>query len=324
MGFNGHPVAGEDYPRTWQEFVAWFPDEVACRRYLERLRWPDGFRCPGCGQARGWRSGRDRWTCSTCQRQTSVTAGTVFADTRSPLRTWFASAWYVTGQKQGVSALGLQRVIGLGSYETAWSWLHKLRRAMVRPGRDQLFGEVEIDETYVGGPEPWAFGRRTASKSIVAIAVERRNRTRLGRVRMARVPNLSIPTMTDFVTAAVERGSAVRTDGLSSYRGLAAAGYAHQAITLTAGDEPAHVAMPAVHRVTSLLQRWLLGTHQGAVQAKHLDYYLDEFTFRFNRRGARHRGLVFYRLLQQAVNTEPVTLDQLIGGRHHNILGSLE
>lgn len=324
MGSDGHPVAGEDYPRTWQEFEAWFPDESACRGYLERLRWPDGFRCPECGGRRAWRSGRDRWTCSTCQRQTSVTAGTVFADTRSSLRTWFAAAWYVTGQKQGVSALGLQRVLGLGSYETAWSWMHKLRRAMVRPGRDQLFGEVEIDETYVGGPEPWAFGRRNTLKSIVAIAVERRGRMRMGRVRMARVPNLSIPTMTDFVTAAVERGSVVRTDGLSSYRGLAAAGYAHQAITLTAGDEPAHVAMPAVHRVTSLLQRWLLGTHQGAVRAQHLDYYLDEFTFRFNRRGARHRGLLFYRLLQQAVNTGPVTLDQLIGGKHHNILGSLE
>jgi transposase-like protein len=324
MGSDSHPVAGQDYPRTWQEFSAWFPDEGACRLYLEKLRWPDAFSCPGCGQAPGWRSKRGLWICGSCQRQTSATAGTIFADTRSPLRTWFAAAWYVTGQKQGVSALGLQHVLGLGSYETAWSWLHKLRRAMVRPGRDQLFGDIEIDETYVGGPEPWAFGRRNTSKSIVAIAVERRGRTRLGRVRMARVPKLTMAAMTDFVSGAVERGSVVRTDGLSSYRGLTAAGYTHQAITLTAGDEPAHVAMPAVHRVSSLLQRWLLGTHQGAVRAQHLDYYLDEFTFRFNRRSARHRGLLFYRLLQQAVNTGQVTLDQLIGGKHHNTLGSLE
>ena len=180
-----------------------------------------------------------------------------------------------------------------------------------------------MDETYVGGPEPWAFGRHTTSKSIVAIAVERRGRVKLGRVRMARVPNLSIPTMTDFATTALERGSTIRTDGLSSYRGLVAAGYRHQVITLKAVEEPAHVAMPAVHRVASLLQRWLLGTHQGAVRVHHLDYYLDEFTFRFNRRGARHRGLLFFRLLQQAVATRQVTVDQLTG-RHHNMLGSLE
>lgn len=323
MRADGHPIAGKDYPRTWQEFEAWFPEEGACRLYLERLRWPDGFTCPRCGSRQGWRSKRGLWVCGGCQRQTSVTAGTVFADTHSLLRTWFATAWYVTGQKQGVSALGLQAVLGLGSYETAWSWLHKLRRAMVRPGRDQLFGDVEMDETYVGGPEPWSFGRRTTSKSIVAIAVERRGRVKLGRVRMARVPNLSIPTMTDFATAALEPGSTIRTDGLSSYRGLVAAGYRHQVITLKAVEEPAHVAMPAVHRVASLLQRWLLGTHQGAVRVQHLDYYLDEFTFRFNRRRARHRGLLFFRLLQQAVATGHVTVDQLTG-KHHNMLGSLE
>jgi transposase-like protein len=324
MGSDEHPVAGKDYPRTLQEFEAWFPDEDACRLYLEKLRWPDGFTCPRCGQRRGWRSRRDLWICGGCQRQTSATAGTIFADTRSPLRTWFAAAWYVTGQKQGVSALGLQRVLGLGSYETAWSWLHKLRRAMVRPGRDQLFGDVEMDETYVGGPEPWAIGRRNTWKSIVAIAVERRERAKLGRVRMARVPNLSAAAMTDFAYQAVERGSLIRTDGLAGYRGLAAAGYAHQVIVITAVDEPAHVVMPAVHRVASLLQRWLLGTHQGAVRAQHLDYYLDEFAFRFNRRRARHRGLLFYRLIQQAVSTGQVTVDQLIGGRHHDMLWSLE
>src|SRR5215813_5786072 len=240
MRADGRPIAGRDYPRTWQEFEAWFPDEGACRQYLERLRWPDGFICPRCASRQGWRSKRGLWVCGGCQRQTSVTAGTVFADTHSLLRTWFATAWYVTGQKQGVSALGLQAVLGLGSYETAWSWLHKLRRAMVRPGRDQLFGDVEMDETYVGGPEPWAFGRRTTSKSIVAIAVERRGRVKLGRVRMARVPNLSIPTMTDFATTALERGSTIRADGLSSYRGLVAAGYRHQVITLKAVEEPAH------------------------------------------------------------------------------------
>src|SRR5579875_3863416 len=150
-GMASNPVAGVDYPRTFQEFLDWFPDEASCRKYLERLRWPDGFVCPACGSdGKAWRTGRSLLMCAQCGRKTSVTAGTIFHRTRTPLRTWFATVWFVTSQKNGISALGLQRVLGVGSYETAWAWMHKLRRAMVRPERERLSGDVELDETMVG------------------------------------------------------------------------------------------------------------------------------------------------------------------------------
>jgi len=143
-----HPQPGVDYPQSWRELLGWFPDDAACLAFLERLRWPAGFVCPACAGEQSWRMGDGLLRCSACDRRSSVTAGTIFAGTRSPLSLWFAAAWYVTNQKSGVSALGLQRALELGSYETAWAWLHKFRRAMVRPGRDRLAGEVEVDESY--------------------------------------------------------------------------------------------------------------------------------------------------------------------------------
>ncbi len=239
-------------------------------------------------------------------------AGTVLEGTRKPLRTWFQAAWYVTSQKPGVSALGLQRVLGLGSYQTAWTWLHKLRRAMVRPGRDRLRGVVEVDETFVGGSEDDVDGRQTYEKSLVVIAVEVHSPRGFGRVRLATVPNASRYSLVSFICDAVEPGSKVRTDGLPAYAGLDVHGYRHEKRVMLGRRRPPHRAMPGVHRVASLLKRWLLGTHQGAVSAKHLDYYLDEFTFRFNRRSSRARGLLFYRLLQQAVEVAPAPYRQLI------------
>ncbi len=308
------PVAGVDYPRDWHEFEAWFTDEAACRAFLERLRWPEGFLCPACAHRKGWRRSRDLWQCAGCGHEASVTAGTIFAGTRTPLRTWFAAAWYVTNQKHGVSALGLQRVLGLGSYQTAWAMVHKLRRAMVRPGRDRLAGAVEVDETYIGGVEPGVRGRETRRKAIVVIAVEVPGEREIGRVRMARIPHVSAASLTGFVQEAVEQGSVVMTDGWRSYLRLPQAGYVHKPTNISAGGDPAHVVMPAVHRVASLLKRWLLGTHQGAVRPEHLDYYLDEFTFRFNRRRSRRRGLLFYRLLEQAVEVGPSPYREMIGG----------
>lgn len=309
------PRAGAEYPGTWREFLAWFPDDVACLAYLERLRWPGGFVCPRCQARKVWRTGGGHWMYAGCGRKTSATAGTIFEKTRTPLTTWFAAIWYVTNQKQGVSALGLQRVLGFGSYETAWTWLHKLRRAMVRPGRDRLWGEVEIDETYVGGEEEGAIGRFTVSKSIVVIAVERQSARAMGRVRMARVPNVSQAALTPFVKEAVEPASTVITDAWGGYNQLGAHGYRHQVLHISASSDPAHVRMPAVHTVAGLLKRWLLGTHQGAVAPWHLDYYLDEFTFRFNRRRSRRRGLLFYRLLEQAIATQPAPLKAILGGK---------
>ena len=311
---HDHPVGGGDYPRTLQEFDARFPSEEACIAYLEWIRWPTGFRCPGCGGESAWQTARGQFRCSNCQRQTSATAGTVFEGTRKPLRTWFLAMWYVTSQKQGVSALGLQRVLGLGSYQTAWAWLHKLRRAMVRPGRDQLAGEVEVDETYLGGAEVGVVGRQTRKKSIVVIAAEIRERG-TGRIRMSCVRDVSGESLVPFVQAAVVPGAVVHTDGWQAYNRIGKAGYDHRPKTISASHDPAHVVMPRVHRIAALLDRWWLGTHQGAIRAKHLDYYLDEYTFRFNRRLSRARGMLFYRLLQQSVQVDPVPYKHLIGGK---------
>jgi len=299
----------EDYPRTLMELERRFRDEQACREYLFRLRWSEGFGCPRCGGRTAWPTGRGLWLCSKCRHQSSVTAGTIFQDSHLPLTTWFRAMWHVTSQKNGVSALGVQRVLGLGGYKTAWALLHKLRRAMVRPGRDRLRGNVEVDETYWGGEEEGVKGRLTQNKALIAIAAQEDGRG-IGRIRLRRIPDFSRASLHGFIGEAVEAGSVVRTDGLNSYLGLV--GYTHERRVLRGqpdGDEP---SMPRVHRVASLLKRWLLGTHQGAVGHKHLDYYLDEFTFRFNRRKSASRGKLFYRLAQQAVQVKPAPFDSLI------------
>mgnify|MGYP002525567890 CR=1 FL=1 len=298
--------AGVDYPTDLSQFDRFFPDEAACAGYLQGLRWPDGFVCPKCGHAAAaWRMRRCLFLCSQCRAQTSLTAGTIFAGTRKPLRLWFIAAWEITSHKYGANAADVRRMLGLKSYETAWSWLHKLRRAMVRPDRDRLLGVVEVDEMYVGGREKGVHGRQTETKAIVAVAVEVVDEKRLGRVRLRRVADVTGEELRPFVQEAVEPGSSVLTDGWGGYRGLSGVGYDHLVINQSASPDPAHVLMPAVHRIAALLKRWLDGTYQGAVSRAHLNYYLDEYTFRFNRRGSRSRGLLFYRLLEQAVQTEP-------------------
>ena len=249
-----HPEGGVDYPRTLTEFDAWFVSETACAEFLGRVRWPEGFRCPSCCGTDAWPTARGQLRCNRCQRQTSVTAGTIFEGTRKPLRLWFQAMWYVTNQKHGVSALGLQRILGLGSYQTAWAWLHKLRRAMVRPGRDLLGGAVEVDETYVGGRETGVVGRQTKTKSIVAIAAEVRGRG-TGRIRMSRVEDVAARSLIPFVQTTVAPGATVRTDGWSAYSGLANQGYDHQPRSISASGDPAHIVMPRVHRVAALLDR---------------------------------------------------------------------
>jgi len=301
----------EDYPRTLADFEARFGTEDACRAYLIQLRWPDGFRCPACGQGKSWLVRATLFQCASCGRQTSVTAGTIFQDTRTSLRTWFCAMWWVTSQKTGASAMGLQRILGLGSYETAWTWLHKLRRAMVRPGRDRLSGTVEVDETYLGATEKGVRGRQTQKKALIAVAAEEVG-AGIGRIRMRRIPDASADSLQAFVEGAVTPGSVLHTDGLLSYDRLEKHGYGHQIIFLKGKKESPAELLPRVHRVVSLLKRWLLGTHQGAVSQAHLDYYLDEFTFRFNRRTSRHRGKLFYRLVQQAVGVDPAPYPSLI------------
>jgi len=219
--------------------------------------------------------------------------------------------WYVVSQKNGVSALGLQRVLGLGSYRTAWTWLHKLRTAMVRPGRDRLAGTVEVDETYIGGKTRGKRGRGARGKSLVVVAVEDKEEG-IGRVRLRRVADASATSLTGAVRDCIEPGSLIRTDDWRGYSGLSADGYLHEVVRQDSdiGDN----LLPLVNRVAALLKRWIQGTHQGAVHSSHLDYYLDEFTFRFNRRTSRSRGKLFYRLIQQAVAISPVTGREIRGG----------
>jgi len=304
----------EDYPRTLMELERRFSDETACRAYLFGLRWPDGFVCPACGGRQSLAIRRDLWRCQACRRETSVTAGTIFQDSKLPLTVWFRAMWQVTSQKNGMSALGLQRVLGLGSYKTAWAMLHKLRRAMVRPGRERLRGVVEVDETYWGGEEEGVHvrGRGAIEKALIAVAAEAapgRGKA-IGRIRLRHIADTKRTTLHAFIAQAIEPGSSVVTDGLASYCGME--GYGHKPSVQRHQPADAEHLLPRVHRVASLLKRWLLGTHQGAIAHEHLDDYLDEFAFRFNRRTSASRGKLFYRLAQQAVQVEPAPFDSLV------------
>jgi len=303
----------EEYPRTLAELETRFGTEQACRDYLLKLRWPEGFVCPRCRGRSAWTTNRNLLVCAGCQYQASLTARTIFQDTRKPLTMWFRAIWWVTAQKNGASALGLQRILGLGSYFTAWTWLHKLRRAMVRPGRDRLHGRVEVDETYIGGLEEGVRGRQTETKALVAVACEEDGRA-IGRIRLRRIRDASAASLEAFVAEAIEPGSVVHTDGWEGYASLEMKGYTHPVTVLKRSQRSASELLPRVHLVVSLLKRWLVGTHQGAVSLQHLDYYLDEFTFRFNRRKSRSRGKLFYRLLQQAVAVEPAPYKAVVGG----------
>ena len=305
-----HPGAGVDYPGTYQQMREWFGDERSCLEYLERLRWPGGFVCPRCEAERAWRTGRGLWMCAVCGRKTSVTAGTIFHRTRTPLSTWFAAIWFVTSTKNGVSATGLQQNLGFGSYETAWAWLHKLRRAMVRPDRDQLSGVVELDEVFIGNETR---GKAGGAKDNTAamVAVEVLPDRKLGRVRMEVSPLANSVALVEFAQATIAPGSTIRTDGARQLRVLSDLGYQHEYFVGLTSTLPAHAFLPGVHLVASLLKRWLTGTLHYAASQEHLDYYLDEYTFGFNRRTSRARGLLFYRLLQQAVGTDPHPLKDL-------------
>ena len=315
------PVGGVDYPRTYQEFREWFPDDDACRDYLALLRWPDGFSCPRCGGGGFWRTGRGLRMCPECGLKTSVTAGTIFHRSHTPLSTWFAAVWLVTSSKNGISAQGLQDNLGFGSYETAWAWLHKLRRAMVRPDRD-LLGDpttgvvVELDQSYLGDKSAGKDGA-SSDKVPITIAVERTPTNRLGRVRLEVAEKVGGLDIIDFATEVITPGALIRTDGALMFKRLTGLGYGHDPSPGTKNGrvvEDRDAVMPGAHLVSSLLKRWTAGTMHHRLSHQHLPYYLDEFTFRFNRRNSRARGMLFCRLLQQAVDTDPHPLRDLIGG----------
>lgn len=297
----------EDYPRTLLELERRFSDEAGCRAYLFALRWSQGFVCPACG-GQGLAIRRHLWRCENCRRETSIMAGTIFQDSKLPLTLWFRAMWQMTSQKNGISALGLQRVLGLGSYKNAWTLLHKLRRAMVRPGREHLQGVVEVDETYWGAEESGVRGRQTITKALIIVAAET-NGKGIGRIRLRYIADANRATLHGFIQQSIEPGSTVVTDGLQAYRELE--GYVHERqIQKHQASDTEHL-LPRVHRVISLLKRWLMGTHQGGIAHEHLEDYLNEFTFRFNRRTSASRGKLFYRLAQQSVLVSPVTFNTI-------------
>jgi transposase-like protein len=304
----------EDFPRTMMEFDDRFSSEDACRDYLMRIRWPDGFRCPSCGADRYWPVSGHLLECRSCGRQTSLTAGTVMHGTRKPLRMWFMAMWWICTQKTGGSARGLQRLLGLGSYQTAWAWLHKLRRAMIRTGREPLEGPVEVDDGFIGGEEEGVIGRKTLRKAKIVVAVEISGplRSQVGRVRIRHVDDFSASSLVGFVEEAVCPGSRIITDAWTGYAPLEQKGFVHE-VHNKASDSADTLRMLAnVHKVVSLLKRWLMGTHQGAVRQQQLQHYLDEFVFRHNRRKSRHVGKVFYRMLQGSAATAPTPYKRLI------------
>jgi len=299
-----------EYPMTFCEFIKRFSTEEQCRKYLFGLRFADGFSCPKCGHGEYWEIGNALYTCKKCRHQTTVTAGTIFQDTRKPLMDWFIAIWWVTTQKNGASALGLQQVLGIKSHQTAWTWLHKIRKAMVYPTRTKLSGIIEVDESYIGGEAIGKRGRGAENKVLVAIATEFDGK-KLGRCRMKIIPDASSSSLHSFIEDNIEKGSTIITDGWRGYNGIETLGFVRK-VHVQKNEKDEEKLLPHIHTIISLLKRWLLGTHQGAVEPKHLQAYLDEYVFRFNRRKSAQRGLLFYRLLESAMQTETITYDELV------------
>src|ERR671929_1915313 len=316
---NGRRMAmlPDDLPEDMPSFLARFGTDEQCREYLFKARWPEGFRCAACGHDDAYTlKTKIVYECVACRKQHSLLAGMIFEQTKTGLAKWFLAIYLATSSKGGIAATELKRQLGLGSYQTAWTWLHKLRKAMLRPDRQPLAGRVEVDEAYVGGPRPGRPGRGAAGKAAVAGAVEAgRGKTRgrrLGRLRLASLADASAESLEAFLAAHVAKPATVTTDGWRGHLGLPAKGYDHEPINLGATWGDAALRLPGIHLVFSLVKRWLLGTHHGAVSEKHLPAYLDEYVFRFNRRTARSISHGFARLVGHAVRIKPTSYRDLV------------
>ena len=300
-------LAGKDYPQTYREFVIMFSDDERCREFLYKLRWNDNFICPKCKMPSiPWHQTHKRLVCPSCRHQTTVTVGTIFDKTRTPLTTWLEAAWHITTAKNGMSAKTIEQTLGV-SYNTAWTMLQRFRVAMVNTQRERLSGIVEVDETQVGGVDVGGKRGRGSKKSLVVIAIEIHEPKGYGRIRMRYIQNASSDSLINFISDVIDTNSTIHTDGWSGYNKLESLEYDHKITVMSHSNDQAHVSMPGIHRIAALLKRWILGTHQGSFSQEHLQSYLEEFTFRFNRRLSKNRGLVFRRLLEQAINTSPVT-----------------
>ena len=293
------------YPKDFEEFMDWFATEQDCHEYLEWVRWGDGFVCPKCGHAECWMLECGIRRCKKCRNLISVTNGTVFDSGKKSLRLWFHVIWLLMAQKTGISAKNFQDTFGFGSYQTTWGWLQKLRSVMIRKGRDLLSGRIEVDETYIGGQKEGKRGRGADCKTLVLVAIEGEKGKKLGRVRFRIVDTHSSAAIKSFVSDYIAEGSTVVTDGLKSYDFLDNVGMKHEKYIVSKKVSGADSNLEHVHLVVSLVKRWMLGTHQGAVTPQHMAEYLDEYAFRFNRRTSTHRGKLFHRLVQQAATTRP-------------------
>jgi transposase-like protein len=299
-----------EYPKNQIEFEKMFSTEEDCFNFLSELKYPDGYCCNSCGRDEYWINSRNVIVCKYCRSETSITSGTIFHRSRLPLTTIFRALWWIIAQRNGVSAKGLQAILGIGSYQTAWAWLHKFRRVMVLSDREKLSGIVEVDETFVGGKKSGKRGRGAEGKMLVIIAVEIKD-FGTGRIRLSYLPDASRKSINPFLKDNITEGTHVVTDGWKGYVDIRKMGFSHEVSqsTIVADDEE---ILPNAHRVASLLKRWLLGTHQNYVEKKHLQYYLDEFVFRHNRRKAKNRGLLFFTLMKQAVKNKPTSYYDLV------------
>lgn len=305
-------IMPEDFPKNQTEFDIRFADEQACYDYLFQCRFPHGYVCGHCGHKAYWKSAQGLLICTRCERQHSLTAGTIFHGTRKPLTAWFKAMWWFTTRKSGVNAVNLKDLLGLGSYGTAWSWLQKLRSCTVRKEREKLSGKIEADEFYLGGQHSGKRGRGASHKCAVAIAVERKDK-KLGRLRVQVIEDCSADELTPFVQDNIEPGSAIATDGWKGFNDLKKEGYDHHQIFQNKVSDKQSV-LPGVHLVISLIKRLVLGTFQGRFEKKYLQAYLDEYTFRFNRRNCKHVGKKFFRIAQQAVVTSPRSYKKIKAG----------
>jgi transposase-like protein len=305
----------EWYPKNAREFGKFFSDEEACVRYLIQVRWPEGFVCPVCLAGEYWLLKNGLMECRGCGRQVSATSGTLLHRTQKSVDQWFRAMWWIATQTTGGSAKGLQKQLGFGSYQTAWAWLHKLKRGMVRNGRDPLQGPVEVDEAFIGGKEAGVSGRQSDKKARIVVAVEIKGPSRRanGRIRLRHVPDCSATSLVPFVADNVTAGSVVITDGWLGYTPLKTKGFVHEVRVAKRKKKTDEDLLPNVHLIISLVKRWLLGTHHGAVSEKHLQFYLDEYTFRHNRRKSKHVGNIFYRLVQGVCEAPPQPYWKLVG-----------
>lgn len=298
-----------EYPKNQYEFDKLFSTDKSCVSFLHNLKYPKGYNCESCSSLEHWINTRNVFICKNCRRESSITSGTLFHKSRLPLTVIFRAMWWIVAQKNGVSAEGLQRILGIGSYETAWTWLHRFRRVMVLADREKLSGMVEVDETLVGGKKSGKRGRGAEGKVLVAIAIEVKE-FGVGRVRLSLIKDASRKSLNDFVKKQILNKSKVTTDGWKGYVDIKKMGYEHKVTNKTVLADGEEI-LPHVHRVASLLKRWLLGTHQSYMNTVHLQYYLDEFVFRHNRRKSKSRGLLFFTLIKQAMLSEPVTYNQI-------------